>query len=94
MVLNHSANFFQLGVLYLVRRALRIFLIKNNGFEPLCYIPKREILSAWRPLLGKTCFKNFSFWFAPLKVSIILLLPCFIQERGFNTLESNDRTMR
>lgn len=54
-------------------------------------IPKREILPAWRALLGKTCFKNFSSWVGPLKVSALLLLPCFIQQRGFNGLESNTK---
>lgn len=57
-------------------------------------IPKREIVPAWRALLGKTCFKNFSFWVGPLKVSVILLLPCFIQQRGFNGLESNTKGLR
>ena len=32
-------------------------------------IPKREIVPAWRVLLGKTCLKNFTFWVGPLKVS-------------------------
>lgn len=54
-------------------------------------IPKREILPAWCALLGKTCFKNFWFWVGPLKVSALLLLPCFIQQRGFNGLESNTK---